>query len=193
VIQALVIVAATALAAGSLGGLVALWRERTFQTLALTALFLVLYLCVIRALAVLPELAPGLSAEAVRAWQTRLEPFLALRSVWQPLEAAGLRVAPAYGFALVMAAVCVLLNGFALLKLRVWNPSGEPVMQRETPLGAAAEERTAPPPTPPPARCAASVPTRSCGARSTPAPTAAGRSSSRPRTSWPWRSSATTR
>ena len=44
VVQAMLIVAATALAAGSLGGLVALWRDRTFQSLALTVLFLVLYL-----------------------------------------------------------------------------------------------------------------------------------------------------
>src|SRR5262245_61040121 len=35
VIQATVILATTALAAGSLGGLVALWREKTFQAVAL--------------------------------------------------------------------------------------------------------------------------------------------------------------
>src|SRR5205807_4325231 len=44
VLQAAVVLAATALAAGSLGLLVALWREKTFQALALTVLFLVLYL-----------------------------------------------------------------------------------------------------------------------------------------------------
>ena len=44
-VQAVLILAATALAAGSLGTLVALWRERTFPALALTVLFLILYLC----------------------------------------------------------------------------------------------------------------------------------------------------
>ena len=43
-IQAVVLIAAAVLAAGSLGGLVALWRDRTFPALALTVLFLVLYL-----------------------------------------------------------------------------------------------------------------------------------------------------
>src|SRR5262249_35494176 len=38
---------------------------------------------------------------------------------------------PAYGYALVMASFSVLLTGWGLLRLRVWNPSGEPIMQRE--------------------------------------------------------------
>src|SRR5205823_14582720 len=42
--QAVLVLAATGLAAGSLGVLIALWREKTFQVLALTVLFLVLYL-----------------------------------------------------------------------------------------------------------------------------------------------------
>ncbi len=43
---------ATAIAAGSIGSLVALWREKTFQTLALTALLLVFWLAAGEALAV---------------------------------------------------------------------------------------------------------------------------------------------
>ncbi len=38
---------------------------------------------------------------------------------------------PAYGFALCMLGLTVLLNAWAIVRLRVWNPSGEPVMQRE--------------------------------------------------------------
>jgi ABC-type transport system involved in multi-copper enzyme maturation permease subunit len=141
VVQALLIVGAASLTAGSLGGLLALWRERTFQSLALTVLCLVLYLCVVRALTVLPELAAGVSAETVQTAQMWLEPFLALESVQQPLSVAGARLAPAYGFALAMLGLAALLNGVALLRLRVWNPSGEPIMQRETPLDAEAEEK----------------------------------------------------
>src|SRR6267142_3972250 len=55
VAQAGLVIAATTLAAGSLGTLVALWREKTFQVLALTVLFLVLYLCVVQALPKLAE------------------------------------------------------------------------------------------------------------------------------------------
>src|SRR6516162_4934055 len=38
----MLVLGTTALAAGSLGGLVALWRDKTFQALAMTVLFLVL-------------------------------------------------------------------------------------------------------------------------------------------------------
>ena len=45
VFQAVLVLLASAVAAGSLGGLVALWREKTYQALALSVLFLVLYIC----------------------------------------------------------------------------------------------------------------------------------------------------
>src|SRR5207247_3584069 len=109
VVQAVLIVAATALAAGSLGGLVALWRERTFQSLALTVLFLVLYLLLVRGLGAL--LGPlGMSERQVGLAQQSLDPFLALLSVCHPLQSEGLAITPAYGFAAVMALFCVLLH-----------------------------------------------------------------------------------
>jgi hypothetical protein len=49
-------------------------------------------------------------------------------------------LAPAYGFAAVMIGMSVLLNGWGLFKLRVWNPSGEPIMQRERPEDAKEDE-----------------------------------------------------
>jgi hypothetical protein len=42
-------------------------------------------------------------------------------------------LAPAYAFALAMAVLSVLLNGWAMWRLRKWNPRGEPIMQRERP------------------------------------------------------------
>jgi ABC-type transport system involved in multi-copper enzyme maturation permease subunit len=130
VAQAVLVIGATAVAAGSLGGLIALWRDRTFQSLALTVLVLVLYLCLVRALA----LAPGAAeSAAVQRWQQWLDPLEALQSVQDPTPAHQGLLAPAYGFALVMLAFTVLLNGWGLLRLRVWNPSGEPIMQREQP------------------------------------------------------------
>jgi ABC-type transport system involved in multi-copper enzyme maturation permease subunit len=147
VTQAVLVLAATALAAGSLGGLVALWRDKTFQALALTVLFLVLYLCLVWALAALPALTggvPWLSAaftEArVTAWQKWLDPFQALQSVLEPLAETEPTLTPAYGFAGVMVLLSVLLNGWAILRLRVWNPRGEPIMLRERP-GEEEEER----------------------------------------------------
>jgi ABC-type transport system involved in multi-copper enzyme maturation permease subunit len=129
--QAVLVLAATALAAGSLGGLIALWRDRTFQALALTVLFLVLYLCLVRGLALIPA-----DGAWVQRWQQWLDPFEALRSVQDPTAIWAAGLAPAYGFALTMLAFTLILNAWALWKLRVWNPSGEPIMQREAPAEA---------------------------------------------------------
>jgi ABC-type transport system involved in multi-copper enzyme maturation permease subunit len=141
VLQALLVLFGTALAAGSLGCVVALWRDKTFQSLALTVLFLVLYFCVVRALTVLPivgdqveSLAPYLPSSAtVNQWQRTLEPFLALQTVVEPRREVAAGLPDAYRFGLAMLVVSVLLNGWGIFKLRKWNPSGEPVMQRERP------------------------------------------------------------
>jgi ABC-type Na+ efflux pump permease subunit len=133
VLHAVVVLAATALAAGSLGGLVALWRDKTFPALALTVLFLVLYLCFVHGLSALTAV-PALAQQAkqIEWWQVRLEPFLAMQNVVEPpLEVTALP--PAYGLALSMLGLSVLLNGLAIARLRVWNPSGEPIIQRERP------------------------------------------------------------
>src|SRR5438270_718088 len=63
--------ATTALAAGSLGALIALWRDRTFQALALTVLFLVLYLCLALNLTALAigVVAGGVALAYQAAWR----------------------------------------------------------------------------------------------------------------------------
>jgi ABC-type transport system involved in multi-copper enzyme maturation permease subunit len=133
VLQATLILAATAVAAGSVGTLVALWRDRTFQALALTVLVMVLYICAVRGL---PALAPffstgyGVSVEQVQKW---LDPLFALQSVLTyraDLPGAG---TSAYGFTLAMFGLSVLISVWGIVKLRKWNPSGEPIMQRERP------------------------------------------------------------
>jgi ABC-type Na+ efflux pump permease subunit len=125
VVQAALVLAAAAVAAGSLGGLVALWRERTFQALALSVLFLVLYVAAAQS-------AGAFGFPTAQAW---LDPFTAMQTVLEQPPGGGL--APAYGFVLVMLGWAVVLNGVGIWKLRAWNPSGEPIMQREA-AGAAA-------------------------------------------------------
>jgi ABC-type Na+ efflux pump permease subunit len=146
VVQAVVVVLATSVAAGSLGALIALWRDRTFQSLALTLLFLGLYLLLVRGLGVAARLAPeSLTPESVVRVQQWLDPFQALQTAHQaiPTQRADgeAMLAPAYGYALVMAGFTVLLNLFACARLRVWNPSGEPIIQRERPEEAVDRER----------------------------------------------------
>ena len=150
VVQAVVILAAASLAAGSLGSLMALWRDKTFPALALTVLFLVLYVCLVRVPAVLPvvlDWLPGMSSVADRLrldqWpsiQLWLDPYLALQSVVDPPARSALAIAPAYGFAATMTFLSILLNVWGMVRLRVWNPSGEPIIQREAP-DAEAEEK----------------------------------------------------
>jgi ABC-type Na+ efflux pump permease subunit len=131
VLQAVLVLGASAVAAGSLGGLIALWRDRTFQALALSVLSLVLYLCLTQGLSVV---GPLLSAQVdwfrVQAW---LDPFVTMQTVLGPPSVGWGGIAPAYGFVIVMAGLCALLNGIGIWKLRKWNPSGEPIMQREGP------------------------------------------------------------
>lgn len=144
VVQAVLVLTATAIGAGSLGGLVALWRDRTYQSLALSILFLVLYVCLTQAVGVLgPRLAPGQDWATIQAW---LDPFIAMQTVLDPPPTGWAGVAPAYGYVLVMIGWAVLLNGVGIWKLRKWNPSGEPIMQREVPtdeLQAAEDEAIA--------------------------------------------------
>ncbi|MFL5342735.1 MAG: ABC transporter permease [Gemmataceae bacterium] len=128
VLQAVLILAATAFGSGSLGGLVALWRDRTFQSLALSVLFLVLYLCLVRTVGVLPFL----SADHVATVEAWLDPFLALQSVLEP-GVTGRWLHPAYGYFIVMVGISVALNAIGIWRLRKWNPRGEPIMQRERP------------------------------------------------------------
>ncbi len=131
VLQAVLVLGASAIAAGSLGGLIALWRERTFQALALSVLFIVLYICLTQVVGVIGSLlAPAVDWFRVEAW---LDPFVTMQSVLAPPPGMWNGFAPAYGFVFVMIFWCVILNGIGIWKLRQWNPSGEPIMQREGP------------------------------------------------------------
>ncbi len=129
VLQGAVVLMATAFAAGSLGGLIALWRERTFESLALSVLFLVLYFCVSFAVQFVgPLVNPQWNWAVIAAW---VNPWAAIQAVLDPPAAGWSGLAPAYVFGLVMLLCCVLANAIGIWKLRKWNPSGEPVMQRE--------------------------------------------------------------
>ncbi len=136
--ETLLVLTTTALAAGSLGGLVALWRDKTFQALAMTVLILVLYLCLVQALGLIPYFTDSVADSTVRFAQTSLDPFMALAQVLDPpAQAASVGAAPRFAGAMLM--VSAFLNGFGIIKLRVWNPSGEPIMQREV-IGAKVSE-----------------------------------------------------
>jgi ABC-type Na+ efflux pump permease subunit len=140
VIQASVVLLMTACVSGSLGGLIALWRERTFQSLALSVILIALYLGGIRGIV-------GLGESFLPQWpwpliQTCLDPFVAMQAVLELQPATTVGIPLPYAFALTMLGICILLNGIGIWKLRDWNPSGEPIMQREGPQADPEENMT---------------------------------------------------
>ena len=109
-------------AATSLGVLVAFWREKTFQAIAITILIVVLWITLCEAL------ANGVMASWATDLAAILNPFRAVWLVSQPLPP--LSVADSLGgFAFLsglwMMLLAVGLLGRTIMMLRVWNPSPE--------------------------------------------------------------------
>ncbi len=119
---------ASVLACGSLGSMLALWREKTFQALALTVLALVLWLAAwqIVATGALFESFWGISSET---WAAGFSPWGAILEATQPFvhedPALGPLRTPVHLFLLVAVVASVLLNGLAVAMVRVWNPPRE--------------------------------------------------------------------
>ena len=123
---------AAAAAAGSLGSTIALWREKTFQTLAMTALALMLWLLAGEALAAMgndAELALGATG---LDWSKAVSPLRAIfaaaapRTTFTPMFAAAPWLGSASDFFTIAAAAMALgLNLLAIALVRVWNPTRE--------------------------------------------------------------------
>lgn len=130
VLRVLAVTTLSALAAGSLGSTIALWREKTFQALALTSLVLVLWLIgweVIGSEAIGPQLFGQPASELA----TTMSPWRAIAAAAAPgfpsIEASS-ALAPetlVNRFLIAAGATVLLLNGIAIALVRVWNPSRE--------------------------------------------------------------------
>lgn len=143
---------ASALAAGSLGSIVALWREKTFQALAMTVLVLVLWLVGWEIV------AAGGAGEAwwdtpTETWAIAMSPWQAVQSAARPNFAGAVSsqqlADPVYLFLIVAIVISFLLNAVAIGMVRVWNPTREARPKTNeppgdlAPLGDAAEARPA--------------------------------------------------
>jgi len=119
---------AAVLVCGSLGSTLALWREKTFQALAMTVLALVMWLAIWEIVA-----SGALGAELwglrCQTWAVALSPWQAVveatRAYVQPDPALGPLGSPVYLFLVMAGFGTVVLNGVAVLMVRVWNPSRE--------------------------------------------------------------------
>lgn len=123
VIDAFLVLAGSALAAGSLGCLIALWRDRTFQTLAVTVLGIVLYLVLVEAIGFLSQVFPAFES-ALLYLRECLNPYRVLIRVLSPdsQHLLGLQSLP---FFFSMLGISLFLNILGIVMLRIWNPSNE--------------------------------------------------------------------
>lgn len=118
----------------AVGVLMGVWREKTFQAIALTLLFVVLSLLAVEIAAFL---VPGISIGPYRVetWCTIASPF---RAIAATLDTPGIgRLGPlqtgssgllCLGFSLLLTSLFLFVS---IWKLRVWNPRGEPIQQSE--------------------------------------------------------------
>ena len=119
---------AAVLVCGSLGSTLALWREKTFQALAMTVLVLMLWLAAAEVVdaGVLGQRWWGLSCHG---WAAGFSPLRAILDATQPYvrpdPALGPLGTPANLFLVVAVVISVVLNTVAVAMVRVWNPSRE--------------------------------------------------------------------
>ena len=114
-----VLCCASALAAGSWGSLVAFWREKTFQTLAISVLGLMMFLGLVEGISAVFAGSPlGATAEL-------LNPFRALGQLLDPLSRPDVAVPTVTAWPSVVAllALATVLTTVTIARLRVWNPS----------------------------------------------------------------------
>ncbi|HAW27013.1 ABC transporter permease [Gimesia maris] len=111
----------TVFATGSWAALVAFWREKTFQTLAISVLGMVVFLGVVE---VIVNLLPA--GSSLYPWIAGLNPFRSLYEILNPLSLnTGLNAitVSAWPSLISLFVLGVALKAFTVLRLRVWNPS----------------------------------------------------------------------
>lgn len=114
--------------AGSLGSTMALWREKTFQALALTTLAIFSYLAAWEALGwwLGDREILGLS---LADWTAVGSPWRAVLAAAEPMirpaHAGPSGFDPVVGYLLFGSALAVAINAASIVRVRVWNPTRE--------------------------------------------------------------------
>jgi ABC-type transport system involved in multi-copper enzyme maturation permease subunit len=140
-VQAVTVV--SAVAAGSLGSTIALWREKTFQALAMTILLLVLWLVAweIVAAGTADRFWMGIRGTT---WAVAMSPWQAIQEAARPrfggATGTPLLADPVQLFLLAFVGISILLNAVAIGMVRVWNPPREVLLEKSSPRGQAAAD-----------------------------------------------------
>ena len=113
------VTAVTAILAGSLGAIIAFWREKTFQTLALVALVIVAWLGIAEGIGAAGIEVFGISGATLAGI---FSPIRAVIAASQPIVAENwmYAVGPYLVFGFLASA---LLCGIAIIRVRKWNPN----------------------------------------------------------------------
>ncbi len=130
ILWAVALCLAAAFAAGSWGALVAFWREKTFQTLAIGVLGMVLFWGLVK---IASFLAGG--GTPLGDWLGIFDPYQTLFLILSPLSHStglGPIEVSALGPVLAMVGLGMVLNLMTVARLRVWNPSRVLYLQSET-------------------------------------------------------------
>jgi len=126
--RALLVTVATAVVAGSLGSTMALWRDKTFQALAITAILLVLWLVFWEVVAS-GGLGPTVGPLSCREVAVVFSPWQAILAATRPRDpraaAELLLVDPVWWFTGAALLGSAILNSWGIARFRVWNPPRE--------------------------------------------------------------------
>jgi ABC-type transport system involved in multi-copper enzyme maturation permease subunit len=121
----------TVLACGSLGSTLALWREKTFQALAMTLLVVGLWLAAWKIVA-MGWLGPDWWGIPCQSWAAGFSPVEAIFEATRPSlphaqshPTFAVVGAPVNLFLVVAVLISLALNGLAVAMVRIWNPSRE--------------------------------------------------------------------
>ncbi len=120
----------TAMLSGSWAAMVALWREKTFQTLSTSVLGVVVFLGLLETLiAIVPP------DSAASDWLAVFSPYRALIGIMSPLadeSAIGVSAVSALDSIVALGLLAAVMSGISIQRLRVWNPSRSIFIQPET-------------------------------------------------------------
>ena len=120
ILWASAIVGSVTLAAGAWGGLVAFWKEKTFQTLAISVLGVVVFVATAEGLVTVfgTDSAAGYCVG-------RISPYRSLGEILNPLQqtVSGVIKVSALPSVLAFLGLAALLSSITIVRMRTWNPS----------------------------------------------------------------------